>query len=76
MPLKPMRFGIKVWAAEDALSKYLWNFEVYCRKSENPHNEDVNEEGGSAEDRSFEEDGPCSGKGEGLEGHNVVKHLL
>jgi hypothetical protein len=39
MPKKPMRFGIKVWVAIDALSKYLWNFEVYCGKQENPINE-------------------------------------
>jgi hypothetical protein len=29
MPKKPVRFGIKIWAAADALSKYLWDFEVY-----------------------------------------------
>jgi hypothetical protein len=28
MPKKLVRFGIKVWAATDAISKYLWNFKV------------------------------------------------
>ena len=37
MPNKPVRFGIKVWAATDALSKYLWNFDIYCGKGGNPH---------------------------------------
>jgi hypothetical protein len=76
MSLKPVRFGIKVWAVTDALSKYLWNFEVYCGKSRNPHDDDVNEEGGSGQDGSFEEEGLCSRKGEGLQGCNVVKHLM
>jgi hypothetical protein len=76
MPLKPVRFGIKVWSAANALSKYLWNFEVYCGKSGNPHDDDVNEEGGSGQDGSSKEEGPCSGKGKGLQGRNVVKHLM
>ena len=43
MPGKTIQFGLKVWAAAvDALSKYLWNFEVYCRKTGNPHDEDEN----------------------------------
>jgi hypothetical protein len=40
MPCKPVRFGIKVWATADALSKYLWNFEVYCGKQGNPYDDD------------------------------------
>jgi hypothetical protein len=40
MPKKPIRFGIKIWAAIDALSKYLWNFEVYCGKHGNLHDDD------------------------------------
>jgi hypothetical protein len=41
MPKKPVQFGIKVWAAADAISKYLWNFEVYCGKGGNYYNEDM-----------------------------------
>jgi hypothetical protein len=77
MPKKPIRFGIKVWAAADALSKYLWNFEVYCGKEGNPHDDDdVHSESGSGHQGSSEDDIPCSGKDEGLQGRNVVKHLM
>jgi hypothetical protein len=66
MPKKPIRFGIKVWATTDALSKYLWNFEVYCGKGGNPHNDDGLSESASGLEGSSEDDAPCSGKGEGL----------
>jgi hypothetical protein len=36
LPKKLVRFGIKIWAATDVLTKYLWNFEVYCGKQGNP----------------------------------------
>jgi hypothetical protein len=76
MPKKPIRFGIKVWAAADALSKYLWNFEVYCRKGGNPHDED-NMSIAECEEENISEDVDLrSGKGEGLQGRNVVKTLL
>jgi hypothetical protein len=39
MPLKLVCFGIKICAVADALSKYLWNFEVYCGKYGNPHDD-------------------------------------
>jgi hypothetical protein len=35
-----VRFGLKVWAATDALLKYLWNFEVYYGKTSNLHNDE------------------------------------
>ena len=41
MPKKPVHFGIKVWTTTDALSKYLWNFEMYCGKNGNPHDVDM-----------------------------------
>jgi hypothetical protein len=76
MPKKPVRFGIKVWAAADAISKYLWNFEVYCGKGGNYYNEDMH----------FDPDleyGECEGnqdrateRGNGLQGHNIVKDLM
>lgn len=34
-----MRFGIKVWAVANALAKYLWNFQIYCGREGNLHNE-------------------------------------
>jgi hypothetical protein len=49
MPKKPVRFGLKVWAAADALSKYLWNFEVYCRKTGNPHDDHDSDYGGESD---------------------------
>lgn len=33
MPKKPVKFGLKVWVLADARSKYVWNFEFYCRAS-------------------------------------------
>jgi hypothetical protein len=41
MPNKLVQFGIKVWAAADVISKYLWNFEIYCGKHGNPCDEDM-----------------------------------
>jgi hypothetical protein len=76
MPLKPVRFGIKVWAAADALSKYLWNFEIYCGKGGNPHDVDNESEEESDSRSSSDVDMEQSGKGEGLQGKNVVKSLL
>jgi hypothetical protein len=77
MPKKSIRFGIKVWAAADALSKYLWDFEVYCGKTGNPHNDDSD---GSRTESDAEcmhsMDQPRSGRGEGFSGHNVVKNLM
>jgi hypothetical protein len=76
MPCKPVRFGIKVWAAADALSKYVWNFEVYCGKHGNPH-DDGHASSGTDGDMSTSGCGAeISGKGEGLQGRNVVKDLL
>ena len=60
MPKKPIRFGIKVQAATDAISKYLWNVEVYYGKAGNPHNDDVFSNEGSSQDGSFEDDVPYS----------------
>jgi hypothetical protein len=65
MPRKPMQFGLKVWAAADTISKYLWNFEVYCGKQGNQHDDDMpsNEE---CESSGFMENGGLrSGKREG-----------
>jgi hypothetical protein len=76
LPNKSVRFGIKVWADTDALSKYLWNFEVCCGKGGNPHDDDDHGDGTSSNDGSSADDVPCSGKGEGLQGRNVVKHLM
>jgi hypothetical protein len=76
LPKKPMRFGIKVWVAVDSLLKYLWNFEVYCRKQGNPHDEDSASKGDMGNLLHLEGHGPRSSKGEGLQGRNVVKELL
>jgi hypothetical protein len=72
MPKKPVRFGIKVWTAADALSKYLWNFDVYCGKNGNPE-EDDNDSDSDINDMSDAEGGTLqSGKGEGLQGRHEV----
>jgi hypothetical protein len=65
MPYKPMRFGLKVWEVADALSKYLWNFEVYCGKTGNPNDEECNDSSSEIGLQSSNEDNvPRSGKGE------------
>jgi hypothetical protein len=77
MPKKPIRFGIKVWAAADALSKYLWDFEVYCGKTENPHDDSSDiSSAESAPECSTSLQQPRSGKDEGLSGRNVVKRFM
>ena len=40
MLYKLVRFGLKIWAAADAMLKYLWNFKVYCRKIRNLHDDE------------------------------------
>ena len=32
VPNKPQKWGLKVWCFACSISKYVWNFEVYCRK--------------------------------------------
>jgi hypothetical protein len=76
MPKKPVRFGIKVWAAADAISKYLWNFEVYCGKHGNPCEDEVTSDEEICTTGVMENGASCSGKGEGFQGRNVVKDLL
>jgi hypothetical protein len=77
MPLKPIWFGLKVWAAVDALLKYLWNFEIYCGKLGNPHDGDGNDSSTDSPLMSPTQD-DClrSGKREGLYGRNIVNGLL
>jgi hypothetical protein len=77
MPKKPIRLGIKVWAAADALSKYLWDFEVYCGKTDNPHDEDGTPIPSETEDGGrMDEVALPKGPGEGSTGRNIVKELL
>ena len=76
MPKKPVCFGIKIWAAADAISKYLWNFEVYCGKHGNPCDDGMEsdldlEYGGSM----AEEDLPSRTRN-GLQGRNIVKDSM
>ena len=35
MPNKPQKWGFKVWCFADAASKFVWNFSIYCGKSNN-----------------------------------------
>jgi hypothetical protein len=73
----PIRFGIKVWAATDALSTYLWDFEVYYGKTSNPHDDDSDlSTSCSTAESSNSIQQPWGGKGEGLSGRNVVKTLM
>jgi hypothetical protein len=74
---KPIRFGLKVWAAADALSKYLWDFEVYCGKSGNPHDDEhMPSSTDSTAHSSIGMEQPRSRRGEGFIGRNVVKTLI
>jgi hypothetical protein len=33
MPKKPIKWGLKLWCLACAVSKFIYNFDVYCRKS-------------------------------------------
>lgn len=76
MPNKPVRFDLKVWSVVDALSKYVWNFQVYCGKFGNPHNDYSGSDCSDDDDNQGTDFPDSSGKGEGLQGRNVVKDLL
>jgi hypothetical protein len=41
MPNKPQKWGIKIWCLADSISKYVYNFEIYCSKIENIGRGDV-----------------------------------
>ena len=32
MPKKPQNWGIKIWTLEDSTSKYVYNFDIYCKQ--------------------------------------------
>jgi hypothetical protein len=64
-----------VWIAANALSKYLWNFDVYCGKNGNSREYDSDSDTDS--DMSDGEGlNLRSRKGEGLQGRHIVKYLL
>lgn len=52
----------------------MWNFDVYCGKSNNPYDETHVTFTGSSDEEMVEE--MISGKGKGLQGRNVIKELL
>lgn len=66
MPKKPVHFGLNVWVAADALSKYVWNFQIYCRRSENPHDEGSKNSASGEEENSIPKFPKHSGPGKGL----------
>jgi hypothetical protein len=68
MPKKPIRFGLKFWAAADALSKYLWDFEVYCGKGGISMTMTVYPTLQYVLQRRDQ--------GKGFSGHNIVKDLM
>ena len=35
MPNKPQKWRFKLWCFADAASKFVWNFSIYCGKSNN-----------------------------------------
>jgi hypothetical protein len=41
MPKKPQKWGIKVWCLAYSISKYVYNFDIYCGKVENIGGGDV-----------------------------------
>lgn len=57
MPNKPVRFGLKIWAIVDALSKYIWNFQIYCGKMGNSHDDGAESEQ-SDDDATTPDGGP------------------
>jgi len=57
MPNKPVRFGLKVWVAADAVSKYVWKFQIYYGRSGNPH-DDASECSGSEDEEEPLQDIP------------------
>lgn len=75
MSNKPVRFGIKVQVDADALSKYLWNFEVYCRKGDMSHDSEVAFEESRSKSSSNDKESQ-SGKDLGLQGQYVVEGLM
>jgi hypothetical protein len=34
MPQKPQKWGIKVWCLACSVTKFVWNFTIYCGKEE------------------------------------------
>jgi hypothetical protein len=34
MPKKPVKWGVKVWCAADSKSKFIFDFDIYCGKSQ------------------------------------------
>jgi hypothetical protein len=34
MPQKPQKWGIKIWCMACSMTKFVWNFAVYCGKTE------------------------------------------
>lgn len=77
MPKKPIRFGLKVWALADVVSKYMWDFEIYCGKGGNPHDNDGNDNAlGSNFDIEVQSMPTRSGPGEGFSGRKVVKDFM
>ena len=34
MPQKPQKWGIKIWCVVCSVTKFVWNFAVYCIKTE------------------------------------------
>ncbi|XP_041811933.1 piggyBac transposable element-derived protein 4-like [Chelmon rostratus] len=60
MPSKPERYGIKIWAACDAVSSYAWNMQIYTGKPE----------GGAAERNQGTR--VVLEMSQGLSGHNIT----
>jgi hypothetical protein len=77
MLCKPMWFSLKVWTTIDALSKYLWNFEVYCGWTGNPHNEEYDDFSSESALQSSGEDNILSSTNdEGRQAMGVVTKKL
>lgn len=76
IPNKLVRFDLKVWATADSLSKYIWNFQIYCGREGNPHEDGSQCVQSYVEGIAIEDHVPKSGKDEGLQGCHVVKLLL
>lgn len=80
MPPKPIKFSIRASTLADAITKYVWNFEIYCEKDTTTYEEDAytSSDGHLIQTGSDHEDVEHNKprKGVGLQGRNVVKDLM
>ncbi|XP_028437763.1 piggyBac transposable element-derived protein 4-like [Perca flavescens] len=60
MPSKPARYGLKVWAACDAESSYVWKMQIYTGKSSSASEKEKNQGARVVMDLTEGLSGPCN----------------